>query len=60
LRWLDEGAHLYVCGDEKGMGRDVEAALARILAEQAGGDQEAGRVRLEELRRTGRYQRDVY
>jgi len=60
LRWLEDGAHLYVCGDEKRMGRDVEAALADILAEPLGGDRETGRARLEELRRSGRYQCDVY
>src|SRR5262249_26595671 len=60
LRWLEDGAHLYVCGDEKGMGRDVDATLVRILAEAAKGDEAAGRTRLEELRRAARYQRDVY
>ena len=33
LSWVDDGAHLYVCGDEKGMARDVDVMLARILAE---------------------------
>ena len=50
LEWVADGAHLYVCGDEKGLGRDVDATLTRIL----------GETRLEELRRAGRYQRDVY
>ena len=31
--WIADGAHLYLCGDEKGLGRDVDATLARILAE---------------------------
>jgi sulfite reductase (NADPH) flavoprotein alpha-component len=60
VRWIAEGAHIYVCGDEKGMGRDVDAMLANILADRAGGDQEAGRAKLKELTRAGRYQRDVY
>lgn len=60
LKWLDEGAHLYVCGDEKGMAKDVDATLVRILAETAKGDEEAGRARLKELTKAGRYQRDVY
>lgn len=60
LKWVDEGAHIYVCGDEKGMARDVDVTLARILAEAARGDDEAGRAKLKELAKAGRYQRDVY
>ena len=60
LKWLDDGAHIYVCGDEKGMAKDVDATLVRILAEAAKGDEEAGRLKLKELTKAGRYQRDVY
>jgi sulfite reductase (NADPH) flavoprotein alpha-component len=60
LKWIDDGAHLYVCGDEKGMGRDVDTALVRIFAEAAKSDETAGRAQLEKLRRADRYQRDVY
>ena len=60
LGWLDEGAHIYVCGDEKGMAKDVDTTLARILAETAKGDEEAGRAKLKDLAKSGRYQRDVY
>ncbi len=58
--WLADGAHVYVCGDEKGLGRDVDAALARILAEPLNGDTTAGKSQLADLVRAGRYQRDVY
>jgi sulfite reductase (NADPH) flavoprotein alpha-component len=58
--WLSEGAHLYVCGDEKGMAKDVDATLVKILAEAAKGDEDAGRAKLKELTKAGRYQRDVY
>jgi sulfite reductase (NADPH) flavoprotein alpha-component len=60
LKWVDDGAHIYVCGDEKGMARDVDVMLGRILAEAARGDDEAGRAKLKELSKAGRYQRDVY
>lgn len=60
LKWIEEGTHIYVCGDEKGMGRDVDVMLVRILAEAARGDEEAGRAKLKELAKAGRYQRDVY
>jgi sulfite reductase (NADPH) flavoprotein alpha-component len=60
LKWVEDGAHIYLCGDEKGMGRDVDVMLARILADAARGDDEAGRAKLKELSKAGRYQRDVY
>jgi sulfite reductase (NADPH) flavoprotein alpha-component len=60
LSWLDDGAHLYVCGDEKGMAKDVDNTLVKILAEPLKGDEEAGRAKLKELTKAGRYQRDVY
>jgi len=60
LKWVEDGAHIYVCGDEKGMGRDVDVMLGRILADAAQGDDEAGRTKLKELTKAGRYQRDLY
>ena len=60
LSWIADGAHLYVCGDEKGMAKDVDAMLVKILAESAKGDLEAGKAKLKELTKANRYQRDVY
>ncbi len=57
--WLQEGAHLYVCGSTA-MGRAVHEALLDLIAAQTGGDREAAGERLEGLRRDGRYQRDLY
>lgn len=59
-RWIADGAHIYVCGDEKKVGRDVDAMLARILSEPKGDDLEAGKAELTALAKAGRYQRDVY
>jgi sulfite reductase (NADPH) flavoprotein alpha-component len=58
--WLDDGAHLYVCGDAKAMAPDVERTLKDILARQRGLDEDGAEEALAELRRAGRYQRDVY
>jgi sulfite reductase (NADPH) flavoprotein alpha-component len=56
--WLEGGAQLYVCG-AIAMEKAVSAALRRIAAEQLGGSEAAGEW-LSELRRDGRYLRDVY
>ncbi|MFE7273678.1 sulfite reductase flavoprotein subunit alpha [Streptomyces sp. NPDC057623] len=58
--WLEEGAHLYVCGDASRMAKDVEAALLGVIAGQRGrGDDDAAEY-LARLRRAKRYVRDVY
>ena len=58
-RWLEEGAHFYVCGDAKRMAKDVEDTLVQIAAEQ-GGKGAAAKAWLDGLAKAGRYQRDVY
>jgi sulfite reductase (NADPH) flavoprotein alpha-component len=58
--WLQEGAHLYVCGDGKRMARDVDAALLRIVSEQGALTDEAARAFINQLKSERRYQRDVY
>lgn len=58
--WIADGAHIYVCGDEKGMARDVDDTLAKILAQSENGDEDAGRAKLKALSKAARYQRDVY
>ncbi|ELY2809030.1 NADPH-dependent assimilatory sulfite reductase flavoprotein subunit [Cronobacter sakazakii] len=59
-RWLQEGAHLYVCGDANRMAKDVEQALLEVIAAYGGMDAEAADEYLSELRVERRYQRDVY
>jgi sulfite reductase (NADPH) flavoprotein alpha-component len=58
--WLQEGAHLYVCGDAQRMARDVDTALAFLVAKHGGMDRVAAKAYLAGLAREGRYQRDVY
>ncbi|VYU00504.1 NADPH-dependent assimilatory sulfite reductase flavoprotein subunit [Metakosakonia massiliensis] len=59
-RWINDGAHIYVCGDATRMARDVEQALLDVIAEFGGMDAEAADEFLSELRVERRYQRDVY
>lgn len=60
FNWLEQGAVVYVCGDEGSMAHDVHAALATILIQEGGLTPEAAAERLTEMQRQQRYQRDVY
>ncbi|MFT4272857.1 MAG: NADPH-dependent assimilatory sulfite reductase flavoprotein subunit [Pantoea sp.] len=59
-RWIEEGAHLYVCGDANRMAKDVEQALLDVVVEHGAMDRETADEFLSELRIERRYQRDVY
>jgi sulfite reductase (NADPH) flavoprotein alpha-component len=48
--WIDDGAHLRVCGSAAGMATGVDEALRDILGDAV----------VDTLRRDGRYRRDVY
>ncbi len=58
--WLQDGAHFYVCGDAKRMAKDVERALVDIAVAHGGLSTDAAVGYVASLRKTGRYQADVY
>ncbi len=58
--WIADGAHIYVCGDALRMAKDVEAALAGIIAAHSGRTGEEAVKMLGELKSANRYQADVY
>jgi sulfite reductase (NADPH) flavoprotein alpha-component len=58
--WLQEGAHFYVCGDASRMAHDVHEALLTVVEQQSGQSREAAEAYVEDLKKSKRYQRDVY
>lgn len=58
--WIQQGAHIYVCGDANRMAKDVEQVLLDVVAEHGAMDTEQADEYLSELRLARRYQRDVY
>lgn len=60
FNWLEEGAVVYVCGDEKNMAADVHAAFVTILEEEGGMNHVEAEAYLTNLQQQKRYQRDVY
>ncbi len=58
--WLQEGAHVRVCGDASRMARDVDEALRCIARQHGGLSPEAAREYLARMAADRRYLRDVY
>lgn len=59
-KWLQEGAHFYVCGDAHRMAKDVHATLFQIAREQGNLSEDDAKAHLKALRAQKRYQIDVY
>lgn len=58
--WLEEGAHLYVCGDGSHLAPDVHATLTGIVQDERGCGHAAAQEYVAGLQRDHRYQIDVY
>jgi sulfite reductase (NADPH) flavoprotein alpha-component len=60
FQWLQEGAAVYICGDEKNMAHDVHNTLLEIIEIEGGLSREQAVEYLAEMQQQKRYQRDVY
>ncbi|MEH7673735.1 MULTISPECIES: assimilatory sulfite reductase (NADPH) flavoprotein subunit [Bacillus] len=60
FEWLEQGAYVYVCGDEKHMAHDVHRTLLSIIQEEGAMSKEKAESYLANLQQQKRYQRDVY
>jgi sulfite reductase (NADPH) flavoprotein alpha-component len=59
-QWIQDGAYIYVCGDAGRMAKDVNEALLSLIEKQGKQSREQAEQYLNELRKTKRYQKDVY
>jgi sulfite reductase (NADPH) flavoprotein alpha-component len=60
FQWIEEGTHLYVCGDMKNMWKDVHSTLLEIIFKEGGMDIEKAQEYIQKLKKEKRYQADVY
>jgi sulfite reductase (NADPH) flavoprotein alpha-component len=60
FRWLEDGAHLYLCGDMKSMAKDVNKTILEIIKTVGGVSIEKAGEYVKKLKREKRFQQDVY
>lgn len=60
FEWLEEGAVLYICGDEKHMAHDVHQTLLAIIQKEGQMSLEKAEEYVAAMNQNKRYQRDVY
>jgi NADPH-dependent sulfite reductase flavoprotein alpha-component len=59
-RWLEDGAHVYVCGDAARMAREVEATLIAVVQRHGAMSADSAAEYVQRLASDKRYVRDVY
>jgi sulfite reductase (NADPH) flavoprotein alpha-component len=59
-KWLEAGAHFYVCGDASRMAADVDRALVSIVENEGNMSLEDAKAYVKKLSEDKRYVRDVY
>src|SRR5262249_27444821 len=57
---IASGAHIYICGDAKRMAKDVERALVDIVVQHGARSVNEATVFVNDLKKSGRFQQDVY
>lgn len=60
FKWLEDGAHFYICGDMNNMAGDVQKALLKIIEKEGSLNREKAEEYMTKLQREKRLQLDVY
>ncbi|MDQ0200187.1 assimilatory sulfite reductase (NADPH) flavoprotein subunit [Neobacillus ginsengisoli] len=60
FEWLQDGAVVYICGDEKHMAHDVNNTLIEVIEKEGSMSREEAVEYLAVMQQEKRYQRDVY
>lgn len=60
FQWIEGGAHIYVCGEKGPLHEKVESALKQIIAQGKGASEEEAKKYFEELKKSGRYEKEVF
>lgn len=60
FQWLEDGASVYICGDEKNMADDVHETLIKIIEKEGIMSSAEATAYLANMQQQKRYQRDIY
>jgi len=60
FQWIDTGASIYISGTKDPMSKDVEQTLLQLIEEHGKKTNEEAQQYLEQLKKEGRYEKDVY
>jgi sulfite reductase (NADPH) flavoprotein alpha-component len=60
FRWLEDGAHFYVCGDASRMAKDVDQALHEVIQQHGRRSKDEAKDYVTTMTKERRYLRDVY
>ncbi len=60
FQWIDGGASVYISGTKDPMSKDVEQTLLQVIQEYGNKSTEEAHAYLEQLKKEGRYEKDVY
>ena len=60
MSWIENGAHVYICGDKEKMGVEVEKVLIDIIEKNKQVSNELAVEFLNKLKQAGRYEKDLY
>lgn len=60
FNWIENGAHIYICGCKDTMAKDVEATLVSIISQEANINEEQAADYLSRMEDEGRFAKDVY
>ncbi|MDW3969453.1 assimilatory sulfite reductase (NADPH) flavoprotein subunit [Staphylococcus saprophyticus] len=59
-QWLQDGAAIYVCGDEKHMAKDVHDTIRSVIEQEGDMSEADAEAYLTQMKQEKRYQRDIY
>ncbi|MCF8228912.1 MAG: flavodoxin domain-containing protein [Bacteroidales bacterium] len=60
FKWIEEGAHVYICGNKRTMAKDARKALRKIIQDEGKLSAKEARTYFEKMKSRRQFQEDVY